>query len=375
MVAGESSGDLHGSNLVKVLFRLDPKIAIYGTGGDKLKEAGVEILFNFTDLAVVGITEVLGKFGSILNIFRRLKIFLKQEHPDLLILIDYPDFNLRLAKFAKRIGIPVLYYISPQVWAWRRGRVKKIARSVDRLAVIFPFETSYYQKEKVDIKFVGHPLVEVVKPRFRREDALHRLGLDPSKKIIGLLPGSRINEIFSLVPAILGAAEIISEKLPNIQFVLPLAPVCSENDILGIASQYNVELKIIQNYYYDVINVSDFVIVASGTATLETALLNTPMLIIYKTSFLTYLIGKTLISIKDIGLVNIVAGKRVVPELVQGQVTPERIARETLKFINNDVLMLKAEQSLRKVQKKLDGIGVAEKVAMMAHQMLQEKGN
>ena len=335
IVTGEASGDLHGSNLAKALFHLDPEMKIYGVGGGRLKEVGAEVIFNSTDLAVVGITEVVRKFRTIFKIFRWLKASLKQDQPDLLILIDYPDFNLRLAKVAKKGGIPVLYYISPQVWAWRSSRVKKIARLVDKMAVIFPFEVSYYEKENIDVKFVGHPLVEVVKPRFSREDTLQKFGLDPSKNIIGLLPGSRKNEIFSLLPEMLGAAEIISRNFPDLQFILPLAPAYEKDDISSIIGRYNVTVKIIKNYYYEVIDASDFVIVASGTATLEAALLNTPMLIVYKTSLLTYFIGRILIRVKDIGLVNIVAEKRIVPELIQGQVTPERISHEVLEVIKN----------------------------------------
>jgi lipid-A-disaccharide synthase len=375
MVAGESSGDLHGSSLARALFRLDPGVKIYGVGGDKLKAAGMETTFNSADLAVVGITEVVKKFRAIFKIFRWLKASLKQNQPDLLILIDYPDFNLRLAKAAKKRGTPVFYYISPQVWAWRKRRVRKIVRLVDRMAVIFPFEVPYYQRENVDVKFVGHPLVEAVKSRFSKEDALHKFGLDPSKETIGLLPGSRKNEIFSLLPEMLGAAEIISSNSPNIQFILPLAPACEEDDILGIVNRYDVKLKIVKDYYYEAIDVSDFIIVASGTATLEVALLNTPMLIIYKTSLLTYLIGRILIKVKDIGLVNIVAGRRIVPELIQSQVTPGRISREALKFIRNDNLISEMERNLREVRKKLGGTGAAEKVAKMAYQMMREKGD
>ncbi len=375
IVAGEPSGDLHGSEVAKALLRRDPEINIYGVGGNKLKSAGVRIMFNSDDLAVVGITEALEKFGLIRNVFKRLKRSLTEDPPDLVILIDYPEFNLRLARVAQKRGIPVLYYISPQVWAWRKGRVKKIARRVDRLVVVFPFEAAYYQKENVDVTFVGHPLVEAVRPKMTREDARQKFGLDPSGNTIGLLPGSRKREIFSLLPAMLAAAEIISSHFPHLQFILPLAPTCKQDDILGIVRQYNIEIKIINDYYYEVIDVSDFIIVASGTATLETALLCTPMLIVYKTSFLTYIIGKMLIKVKNIGLVNIVAGKKIVPELIQGRVTPEEISREVIKHINDDHLISGMKKELEGVRERLEGSGVAEKVAIIAHKMMDKQGN
>ncbi len=371
MVAGEASGDLHGANLVKSLKSLNPQVQFYGIGGEELRKEGVEIAFDSSELAVVGITEVFSKLFLISRAFRHLKKWLRKKKPDLVILIDYPDFNLRLARVASRMQIPVLYYISPQVWAWRKNRVKKIARLVDKMAVIFSFETHLYEKEKVDVRWVGHPLLDVVRPKLSKKEARERFGLEKDRVTIGLLPGSRKGELEILLPEMLKAAKILAKRLEKVDFVLPAALTLDARQINDIIKREGgIEVKVIRNHMYDVLNVSHLVIVASGTATLEAAIMETPMVILYKVSFLTYFIGRFLIKIKDIGLVNIVAGKRVVPELIQKKSSPEKISETALKVLEEPESILRLKQELAEIKKKLGKPGAAKRVARIAREMM-----
>ncbi len=370
IVAGEASGDLHGSNLVKAMHRIDPRIRFYGIGGEKLREAGVEIVANSSEMAVVGLTEVLSKLGFILKVRRKLKKFLQEKRPDLLILIDYPDFNLPLAKEARKNGIKVFYYISPQVWAWRKGRIYTIAKFVDRMAVILPFEVPLYERVKLDVSFVGHPLLDAVKRRYTREDALKKFDLKDGTTTVGILPGSRDGEVMKLLPEMLKAAEILEDRLPSVQFILPLADTLNYDFVAGIVSQYSANVKIVKDNAYDVIGLSDIAMVASGTATLETALLGTPMIIVYKISMLSYLIGRAVVNVDNIGLVNIIAGKTVVPELIQGDANPEKMADEVYNILTSGSRMDEMKKELLDVSKKLGGPGASERTARLACEMI-----
>jgi len=373
-VAGEASADLHGSNVIKAIKELDPNVYFYGIGGERMKGVGVDVLFDSSDMAVVGVIEVLSKLKIIIKASRELKKSLDVYRPNLLILIDYPDFNLHLAKFARKRGIPVLYYISPQVWAWRRGRVKKIARLVNKMLVILPFEVSFYENERIDVEFVGHPLVDIVEPKYANEEALRRFNLEEDRVTIGLLPGSRKSEVKLLLPDMLKAAEILNRRLGTAQFVLPVASTIDEKEIKEIISnaRSTVRINVTKDNIYDVINVSNVVIVASGTATLEAAIMNAPMVIIYKVSPLTYLIGKLLVKVKDVGLVNLMAGRRVVSELIQFDVTPERIANEVMSILENKELYFEMKNQLSWVKRKLGNPGASLRVARIATEMLSE---
>ena len=224
LVAGEVSGDLHGSHLVDAIHRIDPEVQFLGVGGEGLKRSGMKLLYPAHSLSVVGVTEVFIKLRSILKALRGLKKFLERERPDLVILIDFPDFNLRLAKIAHRRGIPILYYISPQVWAWRPKRIRLIARWVKKMVVLFPFEVPLYEAAGVDVEWVGHPLIDIVKPTLSKEVAFQKFGLDPKRRTIGLLPGSRIHEVERLLPPLLASAHLLQKEIPDLQFVIPLAP-------------------------------------------------------------------------------------------------------------------------------------------------------
>jgi lipid-A-disaccharide synthase len=370
IVAGEASGDLHGGNLVQAMHQIDPSLRFYGIGGKKLKAAGVELIADSADMAVVGLTEVVSKLGMILKVMAQLKASLKADRPDLIILIDYPDFNLSLAKAAKKYGVRVFYYISPQVWAWRRGRIGKIKKIVDKMAVILPFEASLYNKAGVDATFVGHPLLDVVRAKYSREEALRRFGLREGITTVGILPGSRQSEVVRLLPEMLMAAEIIEKKLNSVQFVLPLADTLETHFVSNIIRQYPIKVKVIPDEIYDVIGCADIAMVASGTATLETALMGTPMIIIYKVSAPSYYVGKMVINVDHIGLVNIMAGKTIVPELIQEAAIPEAIAAEVIDILTNRERMDDIKTELSKIRDMLGSPGAAVRTAHLAYEML-----
>jgi lipid-A-disaccharide synthase len=370
IVAGEASGDLHGGNLVRAMHQIDPSLRFYGTGGKKLKEAGVDLLANSADMAVVGLTEVFSKLGTIRKVMTTLKASIKKDKPDLLILIDYPDFNLSLAATAKKNGVKVFYYISPQVWAWRKGRIAVIKKNVDKMAVILPFEVPFYREAGVDATFVGHPLLDEVKNNFSKEEALKHFGLQTDMTTVGLLPGSRQSEIVRLLPEMLKAAEIIEKEMPPVQFVLPLADIQDRDVVSNIIGQFPVKVTVIHNAVYDVLQCADMVIVASGTATLETALMETPMVIVYRVSAPSYYIGKMVINVHHIGLVNIIAGKTVVPELIQDDVTGERIAAEVINILANRTRMEEIRAELVELKNKLGSPGAAVRAARLACDML-----
>jgi lipid-A-disaccharide synthase len=370
IVAGEASGDLHGANLVKEAHRIDPDLVFLGIGGSKMREAGVTTLIDASAMAVVGLVEVVAHFDVICRAYTTLRRIIRTDPPDLLILIDYPDFNLRLAKLAKSAGVKVLYYISPQVWAWRVERVKKIARLVDRMAVVFPFEVPFYEKEGVPVTFVGHPLADIVRPTMSRAEAQSSFGLDPARKTVGLFPGSRKGEIRSLLPTILESAALLRQRFPDLQFILPLAPSLAAADVTPYLESSGLDVKVVEGMAYDVIQVCDAIITVSGTVTLEIALLEVPMVIIYRVSPLTYAVGKRLIRVDHIGICNIVAGERVVRELVQHDAEPAWIVEEISCILTDDVYARQMREKLAGVRGKLGSGGGSAKVARLAMEML-----
>ncbi|MCX5824869.1 MAG: lipid-A-disaccharide synthase [Deltaproteobacteria bacterium] len=353
IVAGEASGDLHGGNLVRAMHQIDPDLFFYGVGGKKMQTAGVELLADAADMAVVGLTEVVFKLGMILQVMHRLKSSLAKTPPDLVILIDYPDFNLPLARAARRRGIKVLYYISPQVWAWRKDRIDIIRNAVDRMAVILPFEEEFYRKAGVDVTFVGHPLLDEVRRKYPRIVALKRFGLRDEAITVAILPGSRKSEVARLLPEMLRACRILTEKISPIQFVLPLAGTLAPDFVRDILRQFPVRVNVIPDEIYDVIAVSDAAIVASGTATLETALLETPMVVVYKVSGVSHAVGRRFIRVDHISLVNLIAGRTVVPELIQDDANPERIAAEVRELITRRGKAREMKLALAEIRGKL----------------------
>ena len=372
LVAGEVSGDLHGSYLVEAIHRIDPDIQFFGVGGEGLKRVGMRLLHHSQSLSVVGITEVFVKLRSILKALRTLKGSLEREKPDLVILIDFPDFNLRLAKIAHREGIPILYYISPQVWAWRPGRVRLIARLVKKMVVLFPFEVPLYEAAGVDVEWVGHPLLDIVKPTLSKEMAFQQFGLDPRRRTIGLLPGSRIHEIERLLPSLLASAQLLQKEIPDLQFVIPLAPGVSRATLSSRMNSISVPVTVVEGFTYDVMNLCELLITASGTATLEAAILGKPMIIIYKVSFSTYWIGRALVRVNHIGLPNLVAEKKIALELIQKDVHPQRIVEEAFRILRDPLLSRKMTESMGEVRHKLGEPGAAERAARIVTSLLRE---
>ncbi|MBN1547223.1 MAG: lipid-A-disaccharide synthase [Syntrophaceae bacterium] len=366
IVAGEASGDMHGANLVREMKALDSSLSFFGVGGKRLEAQGVRLVARSSDMAVVGITEVFTKIRFILGVFFQLRKMLREEKPKLLILIDYPDFNLRLASAAKKAGVRVFYYISPQVWAWRTGRVRKIRRVVDKMAVILPFEKAFYAKYDYPVEFVGHPLLDVVKRTRSREQALTDFGLHDGYPIVALLPGSREKEVKNLLPEMLGAAVLLKAKYSEAQFILPQADTIDRGIIHQVLQAYPVSVTLVSGQVHDAVGLADVALVASGTATLETALLEIPMIIIYRISPLTAAIGKRLIRLEHIGLVNIIAGKTLAPELIQENASASRIADETDKILSDRIHGDEIRKGLAEIRKKLGAPGASGQAALLA---------
>ncbi|MEE9452093.1 MAG: lipid-A-disaccharide synthase [Gammaproteobacteria bacterium] len=351
LVAGEASGDQHAAKLIGEIKQHDTNVRFSGIGGVAMQNAGVDILANLARYGVVGGTEVLMHLRVIIRTYRAAKNLLRTDPPDLLILVNYPSFNLRLAKFARKLGIKTLFYISPQVWAWKRWRIKTIRKTIDLMAVILPFEAAIYQQENVPVKYVGHPLTKQVKPSMSVAQAKQFFQLRPDDKVIGLLPGSRTGELKRLLPIICAAAAQLKQHHPECQFILPVASSLTPENIHEYLPQdMHEQVKIVQGHTYDVMHCCDAIIITSGTATLETALIGTPMVIIYKFSALSFAIAKRLIKVDYIGLCNLLARKAIVPELIQHQVTVERIVTEINKYLDDKAYAQKVRQQLQGVR-------------------------
>jgi lipid-A-disaccharide synthase len=324
-------------------------------------------------MAVVGLVEVLKHFDVISNAFLKLKQILLNDPPALLVLIDYPGFNLRLAKIAKKVNVKVLYYISPQIWAWRQGRVRKIARLVDHMAVILPFEARFYEEAGVPVSFVGHPMTDMVNVTLSRNEAASSFGLSPEHKIVGLFPGSRRNEIDRLLPVIVASAVKLKQRFPQVQFALPLASTLSDDLITPQLSAAGLKVTITRDRIHDLIRACDAVISVSGTVTLEIALVGTPMVIIYKLSPLTYQLAKRLIKVPNIGLCNIVAGETVVKELIQDEANPDNITTEIGSILSDTAYENSIKAKLAEIRSKLGRGGASRNVAQIISKMLETR--
>ena len=367
IVAGEASGDLHGSHLAMELKNLRPDAILKGIGGSKMEQAGVELLYSIRDFAFLGFSEVIRHLPFIRRVFKRMERLFKEDKPDLVILIDYPGFNLRLAKMAKRYRIPVFYYISPQVWAWHSRRARTIARRADRLAVILPFEVEFYRRRTgLQPDFVGHPLLEIVHSELDAEQFCHRWHLDAERPILGLLPGSRTQEIGRLLPVMVRAGRLLKCKVPDLQIAIGTIPSIQRSFYEKILRQHGVDVVLVEDQTYELMNHSQLLVVASGTATLETGILGKPMVILYRMSFLSWLIALLLVRVRHIGLVNLVAGERVVPELIQYQVNPRRVAREVYRLLKDKKGRDRMAGRLLSIRKKLGHEGASRRTAELA---------
>jgi lipid-A-disaccharide synthase len=371
IVAGEASADLHGSNLVRAMKRLDPAISFYGIGGKHMEEAEVKILIPASDMAVVGLTEVFSKIHKIAKARRKLKSLLKNNRPDLFIPIDYPGFNIHMAGLAKRYNVPVLYFISPQVWAWRTGRVKKIAKRVDRMAVILPFEEGFYRERGVDVEYVGHPLLDSIPQDLDRVKIIRKMDLENAYPVLGVLPGSRNEEIENHLPVMIKAVEILSSRYPHLRCLLPIAPTITPDLVQSFLKQSSAEINISQSSFYETLTACDLALVASGTATVETAIMAVPMVLVYRASPITYWVAKRFIKVPFVGLVNLVAGERVIPELLQNDVTPDRLAHEALEILEGGQKRENMIEKLGMVRERLGRGGASERTARIAMEMLK----
>ncbi|MDH5388013.1 MAG: lipid-A-disaccharide synthase [Gammaproteobacteria bacterium] len=372
IVAGEASGDLHAANLCKELLGIDDSIQLQGMGGKNMREAGVDVLFDASRLAVVGIVEVLFKYRMIKGVLNQIEAHIKQSPPDLLILVDYQEFNQKLAAYAKSLGIKVLFYIGPQVWAWRPKRVYKMARIVDQMAVIFPFEVELYKKADVAVEFTGHPLVDEIIPDKNAQQARAALSLDEITTV-GLFPGSRMGEIERLLPIMLATAKLLRNTYPDLQFVLPLASTVQREDLAIYGKDLaSLKVRLIENNTHDVIQACDSIIVASGTATLEIGLMGTPMVITHKLAWLSYFILSRLVKISHIGLVNIVPGKEIVKEFIQHEAQPEKLAAETLHILEDKNYNQNMRDELLKLRELLGTGGGSKNIARLAYSMLKK---
>jgi lipid-A-disaccharide synthase len=369
LVAGEASGDMHGADLVAALRRRVPGARVRGIGGARLRAAGMETVVDAHTIATMGLVEARERLGALWRAYRLMRRLLRDERPDLLILIDFAEFNMALAGFAKRHGVPVLYYISPQVWAWRRGRVRKIARRVSRLAIVFPFEAPLYAGTGIRTDFVGHPLLDRVRVARDRSAFCAAHGLDPTKRLVALLPGSRSKEMQLLLPAMADAARRLAAR-GDTQCVVALADTLSGADIAVSMRGAALPFPVVSGETYDLVHASDVAIVASGTATLETALLERPMVIVYRTAPLTYALARRLVSVPFIGMPNLIAGRAVVPELIQKEATAARMASEVERFLDDPAHAASTRRALAAIRPALGGGGAAERAAAIAVEML-----
>jgi len=371
ILAGEASGDLYGAYLARAIKSISPDATFFGLGGQEMEKAGVKIIYESSLLAVVGLMEVIYKSRYILKALRETKKILAKSAPDLLILIDYPGFNLNVAKSAHALGIPVLYYIPPQLWAWWKGRVNKVSKRVDQLAVILPFEKQFYREYGMKVEYVGHPLLDLPLPTESKREITERLGIDNKQKpIIGLLPGSRSEEIIRHMPVMVDAARIISHYYPDLHCVLPLASTIKEDMLRRYIDNSGLNFTIESIDAKILLKISDVAFIASGTATLEASIMRTPMVIVYKVSPVSYILGKFLIHVRNVGLVNLVADKEIVPELIQGDATAENVAREGITILENSVVREQIRADLSRVNKKLGKGGASIKTAGIAAKMM-----
>jgi lipid-A-disaccharide synthase len=368
IIAGEASGDLHGSNLVKELLQLAPHLEITGIGGDKMQQQGVQLLHHINEMSTIGFVDVLKRFPFFRKVYLEIVLYLETNRPELVILIDYPGLNLKVAAAAKKLGIKVFYYIAPQVWAWGAGRIKKMREIIDKLAVIIPFEEQFFQRVGIEAQFVGHPLLEVMATTNSKNQFLKNNNLDKNKKILGLLPGSRLLEIKRLFPEMIKTAQQLDSD--EVQVVVGCAPTVDLSIYEGI-SNHDSSIKLLQNSTYDVMKHSDLLIVASGTATLESALFETPLIIVYKVDPISYLLGRMLIKIDNIGLVNVIAERQIVPEFIQHQFTSERMLPAVMKMLFDDIARDAIIENLRGIKSKLGVVGASRKAAQLAQALLK----
>ncbi|HUM15899.1 MAG TPA: lipid-A-disaccharide synthase [Candidatus Nitrosotalea sp.] len=363
--AGEASGDLHGGTLCRALRALEPEVRLIGMGGGHMAAEGMEVIVDPTAHAAVGTSEALGRIPALYRAYRAMVERVRNERPRALVLIDFPEFNLRLARRAHRAGVPVVYFIPPQLWAWRQGRVRQMARRVSQVLAVFPFEPPLYQRHRVPVEFVGHPLLDVLPLELTREEARRRLQADPGHSLVGLLPGSRREEVERLLPPMLDAARRLAAADGRRRFMLGLAPTVPRQQVQGhVHAAGGPPIELISGSTYELMAAADVLLIASGTATLEAALLGAPMVICYRVSRTTEMIARLLSRVRWIGLPNLVSGREVVPELIQAQVTGERLATEATRLLDEDPVAATAQRAaFKELRARLGEPGVGRRAA------------
>jgi len=359
-VAGEASGDLHASRVAAKIKELIPEASLFGMGGDSMLAAGVDLEYNIADSAVMGFSEVLSSIPALWKKLTRLKEIVASSRPDALVLIDFPDFNMRLARYAHKLKIPVIYYIPPKAWAWRRYRARQIAQITTVVASIFPFEAEFYRRAGANVNYVGHPLLDFAKSAFNQREAKERFSLEPDEPVFGLMPGSRRKEVDRLLPVMLEVAHRIREIIPTCQFLLPLAPTISMANLPEMPF-----IQVIKDEVYNIMRACDLMCIASGTATLEAALMLTPMIIIYKVSFSTWIILNSLVRLTHSGLPNIIAGREIVPELLQSQANPQLISKIAIELLSDPNKIARQKAELAKIREQLGTEGAVERIAKL----------
>jgi lipid-A-disaccharide synthase len=387
IVAGDPSGDQRGAELIESLYRQMPGLELYGLGGPGMAQTRINFLFNLVELSIIGFTEAIKKYFVYRGIFKdKIIPFLKEQKPDGVILIDFYGFNIHVAISARRLNIPVIYYISPQVWASRAGRIRKLARFVDKMIVIFPFEEGLYKKAGLDVTFVGHPFMDItarIKDKDKKE-IIEQMGLNPDKPVVGILPGSRVQEIDRLLPVMLEAAKKIVKRVPETQFILPLSPTISaeqvrayiERSVLKEKDTFNIpNLKIVRDANYHARSIMTLALVASGSATLENASLGIPMVIVYKVSFVSYLLARMLVKIPWIGMANIIAGRKIVPEFIQHEAEAGKIAQAAIEWLLSPSKLAQVKEELNKVKGKLGTAGASQRAARIILETISITGS
>lgn len=374
IVAGEASGDKHGAKLAAALQALRPDIQFefFGAGGDEMRSAEVETLVDAREVAIMGALEVAKALPKFLRVFRRLREAANEQKPDLVVLIDWPEFNLRLAKRLRQDGHRVVYYISPQIWAWRSYRIRGIRRDVERMLVILPFEKDYYCQRGVEVEYVGHPLLDSVRVTANREEFCSQHNLDPAKPIVAFLPGSRHSELKYILPPLLETAAQLGQSHPHFQLILPLARTFHREEI-GAETLPLSNLTLIEHDTYNAVASADLAVVASGTATLETAIIGTPLIVVYRASALNWRIFWPLINTEFVGMPNLIAGKEIAPELLQDDLNAERLSNEIVAYLGDPVRLAKARNDLAEVRDKLGEANASERAAKQILSLLEKR--
>jgi len=372
LVAGEASGDKHGAKLAAALRALRPDLSFefFGAGGDEMRSAGVDTLVDAREVAIMGALEVAKALPKFLRVFRRLREAANERKPDLVVLIDWPEFNLRLAKRLRQDGHRVAYYISPQIWAWRSYRIRGIRRDVEKMLVILPFEQDYYRHRGVEVEYVGHPLLDSVRVTATREEFCSQHKLDTSKPVVALLPGSRHSELKYILPPLLETAAKLQQTHPHIQLILPLARTFNREEVATELQSLD-NLTLIEHDTYNAVAAADLAVVASGTATLETAIIGTPLIVVYRASSLNWRIFWPLINTEFVGMPNLIAGREIAPELLQDDLNADRLSKEIVAFLDDATRLAEARRALAEVRAKLGEANASERAAKQILAMLE----